>query len=297
MKNLRTYLLLSAVLLLSSCGIFRNRKSPDYHAGSPYIGSYVPDGTIQELRYPSSVPGPTERRMIVYLPADYDSTATRYPVAYILHGARGYETSWIKKGDIFHLTDSLMRSGRAKPFILVMPNVNQYDDDKDFDDSRYKDAAESMLEVDGTVESGFIHDVVSFVDEKFRTIPDKAHRAIAGLSIGGLQSIYLSANHPEYFDYIGVFSPVTWLPYKNSPYQGFYKKTDEKLAAQFGQNPPRGYYIMTGKADYIHFAAEDFHKKLDKKGYTHYYILSEGSHEWYNWKDYYLLLMENAFKD
>ena len=308
MKDLKKHIFVTSkhvawfVLLLAtlpSCGVFRNRQSPAYRAGDPsaLIGDYRPQGALMTLRYPCSVPGPSMRRMVVYLPAEYGTTEIRYPVAYLLHGARGYETSWIRKGEIIQLTDSLILSGRVRPFILVMPNVNQYDDDADFDGSRYKDAAESLLEVDGTVETAFVHDVVDFVDRNFRTLPDKAHRAVAGLSIGALQSIYLSANHPDRFDYVGVFSPLTWTLYKCSPYKRFYDKTDEKLAAQFASDPPRGYYIMTGKADYIHFAAAGLHQKLEKKGYPHFYVLSGGSHEWYNWKDYYVYLMEHAFRN
>ena len=281
-----------------SCGLLINRKSPVYFAGPAVSDDDKPLGQVKEVRYPDSHPGPSLRRMIVYLPAEYDPAGDkRYPVVYLLHGARGYETSWIRKGDVYHLTDSLITHHLAEPYILVMPNVNQYDDDKDFDNSRYKDALESVLEVDGSVESGFIHDVVDCIDRNFRTLPDKAHRAIAGLSIGGLKSIYLSANFPDVFDYVGVFSPMTWTFFKNSPEKDFYTGLEDKLAVQFGDNPPKGYYLMSGKADYIHFATETFHKKLDKKGYAHQYIISEGSHEWYNWKDYYVLMMQLVFKD
>lgn len=289
-------MLAALVLSTVSCGVFRNRQSPAYYAGRPVQGDYQPQGHVEEVYYPGSVPGPTMRRMIVYLPAGYYQSEERYPVAYMLHGARGYETSWIRKGDILRLTDSLITHRLTEPFILVMPNVNQYDDDADFEYSRYKDALESLLELDGTVESAFIHDVVGFVDKNFRTRAEKAGRAIAGLSIGGLQSIWLSANNPDSFDYIGVFSPVTWTFYKNSPYKKFFSGLDDKLERQF-QDPPKGYYIFTGKNDYVHFAAHDFHKKLTKKSYPHHYVETNGSHEWYNWKDYYLFLMQAAFKE
>lgn len=132
--------------------------------------------------------------MIVYLPEGYDESGKRYPVVYMLHGARGYETSWILKGDILHITDSLVTGGLAEPAIIVMPNVNQYDTDADMDLSRRKSALESLFEIDGTVETAFLNDVVAFTDNHFRTIPDKRHRAIGGLSIGGLHSLYISAN-------------------------------------------------------------------------------------------------------
>lgn len=290
-----TVLLVAVLFLTASCGVFRNRWSPAYYAGKPVSGDYRPKGIVDEVYYPGSVPGPTMRRMIVYLPGDYYQNEKDYPVVYLLHGARGYETSWIRKGDILRLTDSLLTHQLAEPFILVMPNVNQYDNDADFEYSRYKDAFESLFEVDGTVESGFMHDVVQFVDKIFRTRAEKSGRAIAGLSIGGLQCIHLSASHPDAFDYIGVFSPITWTIFKASPYKKFFDGLDGKLEVQF-RNPPKGYYIYTGKNDYVHFAARDFHKKLQKRSYPHYYIETNGSHEWYNWKDYYISFMEAIFK-
>ena len=295
--NLFKHVLVLAMLVffIASCGVFRNRKSPAYHAGRPTSGNYQPKGTVDEVYYPGSVPGPTMRRMIVYLPSDYYQSEKSYPVLYLLHGARGYETSWIRKGDILRLTDSLITNHLAEPFILVMPNVNQYDNDADFEDSRFKDALESLFEVDGTVESGFMRDVVQYVDSLFRTRTEKSGRAIAGLSIGGLQCIYLSANHPDAFDYIGIFSPITWTIFKASPYKTFFDKLDNKLEQQFRETP-KGYYIYTGKNDYVHFAAQDFHKKLQKKSYPHNYIETNGSHEWYNWKDYYVFFMKEIFK-
>ncbi len=283
------------VVCTVSCGVFRNRQSPAYYAGKPVSGDYRPQGIVEEVNYRSSVPGPTQRRMIVYLPRDYYESGKRYPVIYLLHGARGYETSWIRKGDILQLTDSLLTHQIVDPFILVMPNVNQYDDDVDYEYSRYKDALESLFEVDGTVESGFMHDVVGLVDNIFRTRAEKSGRALAGLSIGALQTIHLSANYPEAFDYIGIFSPITWTLFKASPYKKFFDGLDDKLEVQF-KNPPKGYYIYTGKHDYVHFAASDFRKKLEKKSYPHHYIETNGSHEWYNWKDYYIFFMKEVFK-
>ena len=291
----RAIALAAVVLLAASCGIFRNRQSPVYYAGKPVSGNYRPMGVVDEVFYPGSVPGPTMRRMIVYLPNDYYQDEKDYPVVYLLHGARGYETSWIRKGDIFQLTDSLIANRLVEPFILVMPNVNQYDNDADFDNSRYKDAFESLFEVDGTVESGFMHDVVEYVDSLFRTRKEKSGRAIAGLSIGGLQCIHLSATYPDAFDYIGIFSPITWTLFKASPYKNFFDGLDGKLERQF-QVPPKGYYIYTGKNDYVHFAASDFHKKMQKKSYPHHYIETNGSHEWYNWKDYYVFFVKEIFK-
>ena len=119
-KHLPVFLVL---LTLFSCDISRNRGSEMYLPGPAIRDGYSPMGLVEELQYSGSVPGPTHRRMIVYLPPDYYRTERRFPVLYLLHGARGYETSWIRKGHVYQSTDSLWREGLAEPCIVVMPNV------------------------------------------------------------------------------------------------------------------------------------------------------------------------------
>jgi len=248
--------------------------------------------------YPCSVPGPTQRRMIVYLPKDYYQTTERYPVFYLLHGARGYETAWIRFGEVYQTTDSLWREGLARKCIVVMPNVNQYDDDEDYNNARFKDAYESILEVDGVVESAFKRDVVDFVDRHYRTIPDRAHRAVAGLSIGGYQSIYFGANFPETFGYIGAMSPYMWGwgtgKYRLRFYSGLYPK----LKRQYRDYPPYGYYLYASKWDMMRPATLKLHKRMSKKGYPHSYATYPGSHDWpEGWTQEYKDMLQKVFKN
>jgi len=294
---MRNFPLLLALLVCTSCGIFRFRSSERYLPG-PAIRDYTPEGIVEEVLYPSCVPGPVQRRMIVYLPADYHQSRQRYPVVYLLHGARGYETAWIRFGEVYESTDSLCRSGKAVPCIVVMPNVNQYDNDADFEGGRFKDAWESIWEVDGVVESAFAHDVVQLVDSLYRTIPDKAHRAIAGLSVGGYQSIWISANHPDMFGYVGAFSPYMWCLGKNNPYKRtFYSDLYGKMAVQFA-DPPLGYYLYAGERDIMLPATEDFHNKLNINGFRHNFFLFPGGHDWVNgWIEEYKDLLQRVFKN
>ena len=149
--------------------------------------------------------------MIVYLPKDYyqsqnatlSFTFCTEPAATRPPGSRK-DTYWKRR-------TAYAATGKAPPeCIIVMPNVNQYNDDEDYDNARFKDAFESIFEIDGVAETAFMQDVVARVDSLYRTIPDKAHRAIAGLSIGGWQSVWIALNNPTSFDYIGAFSPYTW---------------------------------------------------------------------------------------
>lgn len=291
--------LLVALGALVSCGITRDRTDPFYYAGPPDDGSgYVPDGKVEEAWYPCSVKGPTERRMIVYLPPGYEQGDQHYPVVYTLHGARGHETAWIHRGKIFQVTDSVWREGGAGPFILVLPNVNQYQNDKDFENSRYKDALESLFEIDGTVEKGFMNDVVGYVDAHYRTIPDKAHRAICGLSVGALQSMYISADHPDAFGYVGLFSPF-WkvIPMPPGCNNDFYFGIKRKWKKQFAPDPPKGYYVFTSDQDYFYLHIQNLRRYFNRHGYPYTYIQTKGTHDWYNWVYYYRYLLEHAFRE
>lgn len=292
---------LAAILILlltvCSCGVVKHRNAPYYHAGKPESNGYKPEGIVQECAYTASDSGPTMRRMIVYLPPEYCDSTKRYPVFYLLHGARGYETSWIKKGDVLRITDSLWRENLSEKFILVMPNVNQYNNDRDYDFSRYKDCFESIFEIDGSVEKVFVKDVVEYVDSCYRTIPKKECRAIAGLSVGGLQSLYISANNPDVFGYVGLYSPMCRTTLMVGPDNDFYYHRNKILDNQFtAGKSPLGYYIYIGKNDIFKPQVASFSRMLDKRGYEHVFIVSDGGHQWINWKAYYCDMIQRIFR-
>lgn len=270
----------------------------DYRPGPSVRDDYTPENRVEEVQYAGSVPGPENRRMIVYLPKEYDSSEERYPVIYLLHGARGYETSWIRKGRVYQTTDSLWREGKAEKCIVVMPNVNQYCDQKDYDGGRFKNAFESIFEVNGVVESAFVNDVVHTVDSLYRTIPDRKHRAVAGLSIGGYQTIYLGANHPEIFGYIGVMSPYMWaLSRPNNYRRDFYGHLSAKMTEQFEAYPPEGFYLYAGEKDIMRPATLKLHKKMEKRGFPHTYTEYPGKHDWPDgWIDEYCDMLQRIFK-
>lgn len=258
--------------------------------------AYTPNGILEEVFHPTSVPGPTMRRMLVYLPADYYGGEDRYPVLYLLHGARGNETSWIFKGRLLETVDSLTTCGAMAKTIIVMPNLNQYDNDGDYGRSRCKGAVESVFEIDGSAEYAFAQDVVATVDRMFRTIPEKSGRAIAGLSIGGFQAIHLSASYPDMFDYIGAFSPFTRTIVKRGEHSDFFRCLRRRLDVQF-TDPPELYWIMTGKNDIFQPRIQEFLSLMDRKGYLHKYHESAGGHSWDNWEAYCCVFMKNLWKN
>ena len=297
MRKRALIICLLALEILSSCGVVRLRSNPYYYAGAPDDGTgYQPVGTVVEDYHPCSVEGPTHRRMIVYLPPGYEESDERYPVVYLIHGARGHETVWIRKGRMLQVTDSVYVHDLGVPAIVVMPNLNQYNGARDYENSRLKDAFESLFEIDGTVESAFLRDVVGYVDSHYRTIPDKEHRAICGLSVGALQSAYISANDPTAFGYVGLFSPFWKVITKPGPYNQFYRHFKDKLATQYSPEPPLGYYIMIGKTDFFYPHVKNLRRYMDKMGYAYDYWETKGGHDWYNWTPYLVYFLEHAFR-
>lgn len=288
----KRFALLVAVLGTAACT--SARYLPNKVLPSPPM-SPTHRGHLLSQPYASTVRGPAERRMFVYLPEKYYEDDTRYPVLYLLHGARGNELSWMLKGQLLDRIDSLKAIGAMEECIVVLPNVNQYDDEKDYGNGRCKAAFESLFKVDGSTESAFVRDVVTVVDSIFRTRPEKNARAIAGLSIGGMQAIYISAGFPDTFGYVGAFSPMIHNFVMPSPYSGFYNFLGRKLKVQFA-DPPQYYAVMTGEKDYFILPVRCYGKRLTRKGYPHDLVINPGAHEWYNWTDFCEKFLQRLWK-
>ena len=289
-KRLPAWMLL--LVLLCSCSAARYARGPE----SRDIEA-IPDcqGTIRAVDYPSSEKNLDHRRMVVYLPESYGAdTLRRYPVFYLLHGARGNEITWSDSAQVFHRIDSLRARGKAKDFILVMPNMNNYFGEKDYKNGRCVNAMHAFWMLDGEAERHFMHDVVARVDSLYRTVPSKSGRAIAGMSSGALQSIYLSANSPDSFDYIGLFSPYTYPTFAALGHLDVYGGLGRKMAVQF-KDPPVLYGIYIGKKDFFLPHIRLFDYALTQRGYPHEFNLVKGGHTWYNWIDFVTNFCEKIF--
>ena len=291
MRRILPYILLLA--LACSCATARYAAGPKTDEILAISGY---DGIIEAVTYPCSEPDLTERRMVVYLPASYyEDTLRRYPVMYLLHGARGNEITWHEYGDAFHRLDSLRRLGLAGDFILVQPNLNNYRDDRDYKDGRPVPAVRAFWLLDGEAETYFHKDILERVDSLYRTVPGKEGRAIAGMSSGALQALYLSASHPDTFDYVGLFSPYTRTTFAAWGNKEVYGNLWRRLDAQF-RTPPAMFAIYIGKTDIFYPHIKAFERRLSRKGYPHRFVTAEGGHEWYNWTDFLEDFYRTAFK-
>lgn len=304
----------------------------DGFPGSYYKKQNVPHGKVRQLWYPSSFnENMKQRRLSVYLPADYDVNLKKtYPVLYLLHGTGGDEMAWLDMGRLSQIMDNMIAQGKAKPMIVIMPN-GIVDLDAAPGQSPYMQGKASRSNVSswmGRTEKAFSEEIIPFVEKTFRVESDKQHRAIAGLSMGGLHTIAISANNPTMFDYVGLFSPQSinpltdknimhiqkvnaqvekikdklpdWLKQKYEKGKDVvedvdvYQNLDNKLKNQF-KTPPQLYYIAIGRKDPLKTFLDKFRKRLSKQGATYLYNETDGAHSWENWRKYLLDFLPRIF--
>ena len=253
----------------------------------------VPHGTVQAVWYDS----PTlnmNRRMMIYLPPGYDQNRQKYPVFYLLHGSGGDETVWLEQGRAAQVLDNLIASGQAEPMIVVMPNGNV--DERAASNMSEKGNVQPTFAhknwMDGKFEESFI-DIMNWVDQNYRTRDTKRYRAIAGLSMGGYHSLYISANQPEDFAYVGLFSAA--IKRMDQGKSKIYDDLEAKLVTQFKQRP-RVYWIGIGKDDFLYKDNTEFRQMLDKNRLRYTYHESGAGHEWANWRDYLVIFSQLIFK-
>lgn len=253
----------------------------------------VPHGTVTRRWYDS----PTlkmNRRVTIYTPPGYETSKETYPTLYLMHGAGGDEEAWIALGRTAQIMDNLISEKKAKPMLVVMTNGNANQTAAPGESSAPM-TKPIFIQPDiwsGNTEKAY-PDVIKFVESNYRVKKDKANRAIAGLSMGGMHSLTISANNPDTFDYVGVFSSAQLQPKdaKGEVYQNF----DQKLQTQKDKGF-KLYWIAIGNTDFLFKQSNEFRAKLDAMKFPYKYKESEGGHTWSNWRDYLTEFAPMLFK-
>ncbi len=217
----------------------------------------------------------------VYLPEGYKDSALRYPVVYLLHGNGGNEQDWLLNGKIVNTLDKLISSGEIPPVIVITPDVGT---------GWYVDRKEKF-------EAAFIKDLIPEIDDRFRTVPDRYGRFIAGFSMGGYGALRFAFVYPELFCAAGLINPAIYAPEPpetssarkvgvfGDPYDGNIWKSFNYPAfiEEFlEKNIKVPLYIVSGDDDYfnIELHATLLYEELRKSGQPAELRIYNGGHTW-----------------
>lgn len=258
-----------------------------------YLVRDVPHGDVREHWYRSKVTG-AWRRVFIYTPPGYDKALkTRYPVLYLQHGGGEDETGWIKQGHANFILDNLIAEGKAKPMLIVMANGDAWPagvPEPSGAASPFGSPAWVKAMHDRTAAFGddLVGDVIPMIDTEFRTIADREHRAMAGLSMGGMQTFQVTLSHLDKFSYIGGFSGAgTGFVSGNNAF-------DPKTAFDGALADPAAFNkkvhlvwlgVGTAEPERMHSGIVAFHDALLKAGVDVKFYESPGTaHEWQTWR-------------
>ena len=247
----------------------------------------VPHGTLRIEWYVSTTTGKT-RRIFVYSPPGYDQSGLRYPVLYLQHGYGEDEAGWGDQGHENFILDNLIATHKAKPMIIVNENGQPSPDFQpptpSQDGSKPPPIGELARYFMNARYETFDHvvssDLISFIDANFRTVADREHRAIAGLSMGGAQALRIGLHHLDQFAYIGAFSPAIDITDTTKDYDGG-MANPTRLNQQL-----RLLWIGIGTDDFLFAPVKESHATLDEGGIRHVWVESSGAHVWTVWRNY-----------
>jgi enterochelin esterase family protein len=233
----------------------------------------VPHGTLRQHWYASKSLG-ARRSLHVYTPPGYDHEAkAHFPVLYLLHGSGDNDATWAVLGRAHFILDNLLARGKVQPMIVVMTDGHAYiphlggGATPNLTSRNVEDFGRDLLE-----------DVLPFIEKEYRVKKERTYRAIAGLSMGGGQSLTVGLNHLELFAWVGGFSTFLRNP----------ETTIAKILAD-----PKGaneklklLWIACGKDDRLMEQAEQMSALLKGKDIHHQFVTTEGNHSWPVWRRY-----------
>jgi enterochelin esterase-like enzyme len=262
--------------------------------GSTYYSAQdVPHGAVREVWYSSKVTG-TWRHALVYLPPDYDTKANvRYPVLYLQHGAGEDETGWVRQGNANFILDNLIAAKSCKPMIVVMAYGYAHRAGEAPVDLFAKGfGSPEMLKAMQNMAAAFEDDVtqalIPYIDSTFRTLPDREHRAMAGLSMGGMQTFQITLDHLDLFSYIGGFSGAGGMLVLGN------RKLDPKTDYNGMFADPAAFAkkvhllwlgVGTNEPERMRAALQRLHTSLLEANIQHVFYESPGTdHEWQTWR-------------
>ncbi len=246
-----------------------------FMGGRYYALANVPHGDIRIKNYFSTVTN-SWRQMYIYTPPNYDSSSdTKYPVLYILHGGGEDETGWARQGKANLILDNLIAEGKAKPMLIVMPDAN------------IGRGGFNANGIEGSMkmfEKEMKQAIIPFVEKNYRTINDAGHRALAGLSMGGLHTLYTGIYNTDVFSYLGVFSSGWIVPMMDKTAEAQYSFLKEN-ADKINSNLKELWISEGGPEDIAYKNGKIMLGKLDDLKIKYTYYEYPGGHTWPVWRN------------
>jgi enterochelin esterase family protein len=259
----------------------------------------VPHGAVASVTYYSTALG-RFRRMHIYTPPGYEIGQQKYPIFYLLHGAGDSDDSWTSVGRAGFILDNLIATKRAKPMIVVMPAGHT----SRAAGGRGAPGARDEFNDD------FVGDVMPYVEKNYRVLTDRGHRAIAGLSMGGAQTLNAAIGHLDKFAYVGVFSsgvfgivpqvgrggaaPVAPPALPGPSWEEQHLAALDNAAAKKGL---KVFWFSTGSEDGLIPTTKATVDMFKKHGFDPVFKESPGGHTWLNWRNYLVEFTPQLFQD
>ncbi|KPE52610.1 alpha/beta hydrolase [Chryseobacterium indologenes] len=262
-------------------GIFVSGQTFDKQApqGFDVENSAIFHGKIDTIQYPSKTVG-TTRKVLVYTPPGFKKSE-KYPVLYLLHGIGGDEKEWLRNGTPQIILDNLYAKGKLIPMIVVLPNGRAMKDDRATGDIMAKDKVEAFA----TFEKDLLNDLIPFIEKKYPVKKDRNDRAIAGLSMGGGQTLNFGLGNTDRFAWVGAFSaaPNTKEPQQLLP--------DPSKAKQL-----KLLWISCGDQDRLMPFSKRTSDYLTENKIPHIFYVEPGGHDFKVWKNDLYLFSQLLFK-
>lgn len=254
----------------------------------------VPHGAVAEVTYKSKSLD-RFRRMHVYTPPGYEHGDEKYPVFYLLHGAFDCDDAWTTVGRAGFILDNLIAAGKAKPMIVVMPAGHT-------GPFRFGPGGDFERQM-GSFESDFNEDVRPYIEANYRLLDGRENRALAGLSMGGAQTLNLAIANLEDYGYLGVFSSgVFGIAGGGRPGQApqgpsWEERNKAALDNAAAKNGLELVWFATGKDDFLLGTSQGTVKMLRDHGFDVVYEETDGGHTWDKWRDYLAVFAPQLFQD
>ena len=242
-----------------------------------YLFKEVPRGTVR-MNWFYSKASQSWRICYVYTPPGYEvNLQKRYPVLYLQHGGGEDETGWVWQGKIQNIIDNLLAEKKCREMLIVMNTGYCFNEN-------------TIHPSLGALDDLLIRDCIPFIDQNYRTIPDRDHRALAGLSMGDIQSQFAVFDHPDDFSALGVFSGTFILKTALRDYSYMIDDIEEF------RRRIRYFFLSVGECELPIFQRTDAVRDLAQRGANaEYYICPQGHHEWHVWRHSAYLFLQKLF--